>query len=373
MKVTDIRMNPEILCELDAKVKLRPTKSFDLFYRLPDELAKFLQVSADPFIAALLIPSMRLGQTLTVDAPASPTLLRTLPKIMAFYHSCDRRYKIIEVRTLQDRLESDPPSESEALFFSGGLDSFHALTKLTEQNSETNNLTHLLFVHGFDINLNDTILFQKSRTAIESIASGYGKKLVVVRTNVRELTDRNVGWNNCFGGAIASVALCFGGFFRHVYVASDAGPNERILYSGSLPYVDGMIPPDLGALWSTGTTSLINCCYGISRIEKARAVANNSLAQKYLRVCWENRNGAYNCGRCSKCIRTMLALHLAGVLSSFNFPTTLTSELVSAIDSSSDPIVTLHTEHLIHALRERGENELANALSEASRKPSVGV
>jgi len=292
---------------------------------------------------------------------------------MEFYHSCDSRYKIIDVITSQSRLEFDSSPKSDALFFSGGLDSFYALTRLTGQRREENNLTHLVFVHGFDISLNDRLLFHRTQTAIETIASSYGKKLVVLRTNVRELTDRYVGWNNCFGGAMASVALCLGGFFRHVYVASDAGPNEKILYSGSLPYVDGMIPPDLGELWSTGTTSLINYCYGISRIEKARAIANNSLAQKYLRVCWENRNGAYNCGRCSKCVRTMLALHLVGALSSFNFPTTLTSELVSAIDFSPDPIVTLHTEYLIRALREKGENELASALSEASRKTSVGI
>jgi len=44
---------------------------------------------------------------------------------------------------------------------------------------------------------------------------------------------------------------------------------------------------------------------------------------RWLRVCWQNKELAYNCGRCEKCLRTMIALHLAGALSrcrTFNRP-----------------------------------------------------
>jgi len=374
MKVTDIRVKHGTNCELDATVKAKlPRKSFQLFYRFPPEFAKSVQVSADPFIAALLLPSMELGEPLIVDAPVSPRLLRALPKIMAVCHNWDPRYKIIEVRTSKERQESDFISKANALFFSGGLDSFYALTKLTEQTTKENHLSHLIFLHGFDIKLNDNMLFDRSYAAVKDIASYYGKNLVLASTNVKEITDKYVAWGNWYGAVLASVALCFNGFFGQVYIASDLGPYEAKRPSH----------PDLGdklgnqgrhldPLWSTEATHIIHCYPGISRIEKAKALANNPMAQKHLRVCWENRNGAYNCGSCSKCIRTMLPLYLAGALSKFNFPTKLTPELIKSINYGPDSNANLHREEIlneiVHELQRRGKHQLANALSQTTKK-----
>src|SRR5208337_140935 len=146
MRATGIRVKHGTSCKLEATVQaMLPRKSFQLFYRFPTEFATSVQVSADPFIAALLLPSMELGEPLIVDAAASPRLLRALPKIMAVCHNWDPRYKIIEVRTSKERQESDFISKANALFFSGGLDSFYALTKLTEQTAKENHLSHLIF------------------------------------------------------------------------------------------------------------------------------------------------------------------------------------------------------------------------------------
>ncbi len=359
MIVTDIKLKQGKTCELNAKVETKSEEFSKLFYRLPNEFTQSIHVSADPFIAALLIISMRLDETLTVDAPASPRLLRSLPKIMAYYHNWDPKYKIIEVRTSNERQENDSISKANALFFSGGVDSFYALTRLTEQTADRNRLSHLIFVHGFDIKLNDNMLFEKSYAAVKDIASYYGKKLVLVSTNVREITDKYVSWINCYGFAMASVALC--GLFRNVYIASELGPNEGYLSLAASSH------PDLDPLWSTDTTALIHYGDGISRVEKAKALANNPMAQKHLRVCMENRNGAYNCGKCEKCVRTMLALYLAGALSNFNFPTKLTPELVKAINHRNSFQI-LQSEEILHELQRKGEDQLANALSQALNK-----
>ncbi len=359
MIVTDIKLKQGKTCELNAKVETKSEEYSELFYRLSDEFTQSVHVSADPFIAALLIPSMLLGETLTVNAPASPRLLRSLPKIMAFCHNWNPKYKIIEVRTSKERQEIDSVSKANALFFSGGVDSFYALTRLTEQTADRNDLSHLLFVHGFDIRLNDNMLFEKSYAAVKEIASYYGKRLVLFRTNVREITDKYVRWVNCYGFAMASVALC--GLFRNVYLASERGPNEGYLSLAASSH------PDLDPLWSTDTTTLIHYGDGISRVEKAKVLANNPMAQKHLRVCMENRNGAYNCGKCEKCVRTMLALHLAGALSKFNFPTKLTPELVKA-KNLGNPFHILQSEEILHELERRGEDQLANALSQVLEK-----
>jgi hypothetical protein len=52
---------------------------------------------------------------------------------------------------------------------------------------------------------------------------------------------------------------------------------------------------------------------GVPRIQKTRAIASWPAAHANLRVCWENRGGALNCGECEKCLRTLVGLRLAGV------------------------------------------------------------
>jgi hypothetical protein len=72
-----------------------------------------------------------------------------------------------------------------------------------------------------------------------------------------------------------------------------------------------------------------------TRIDKVLAIARNETALKHLRVCWQNPHGAYNCGRCEKCMRTMVALKLAGVLDrcrTFDAPLDLQAVARLAID-----------------------------------------
>jgi len=361
MNVTNIGLKDAPACEITATIKapgLISPRPFPIFYRFPREFARSVQISGDPFVASLLPTAMRLGEPLVIDAPVSSRLLNAVPRIMAFYHSWDPTFKMIQVKALRRSEFSDSVSQNEALFFSCGVDSFYALTKLADPGA-SNNLTHLILVHGFDIKLGDISLFERTRTAAEEVASYYEKRLVVVASNIREITDQYLSWCYPQGGILASVALCFGSFFRKIYLASDLGPNER-----SAPLT---IHPDLDPLWSTGTTTLVHFGYGIGRAEKAKSLADNPMSQKHLRVCSQNRNGAYNCGRCSKCVRTMLALHLAGALPKFNFPTRLTPELVRGIDYIPDRSAIIHAEHIVSELQRNGELELAAELSYAIR------
>ena len=51
-----------------------------------------------------------------------------------------------------------------------------------------------------------------------------------------------------------------------------------------------------------------------TRVDKVAHLAGSEVAMRRLRVCWENRDGTYNCGRCEKCRRTMVNLAVAGAL-----------------------------------------------------------
>ncbi len=65
---------------------------------------------------------------------------------------------------------------------------------------------------------------------------------------------------------------------------------------------------------SVGNTKFISAGGNVTRTEKLKSICNYTLAHKYLNVCVIEVN---NCGKCFKCIRTMLELDAIGKLHLF--------------------------------------------------------
>lgn len=78
---------------------------------------------------------------------------------------------------------------------------------------------------------------------------------------------------------------------------------------GSSPLVDEMFSSDRMFIFHDGSE--------VTRAEKVASIIrwNKELGLLYLRVCLGNFGGAYNCGRCRKCVRTAIPLKVLGVLS----------------------------------------------------------
>jgi hypothetical protein len=70
--------------------------------------------------------------------------------------------------------------------------------------------------------------------------------------------------------------------------------------------------PQLDPLWSSSAVTFEHHGHDATRPEKVASIAGNDAAMAHLRVCWENPGNAYNCGRCEKCLRTMINLHAVG-------------------------------------------------------------
>ncbi len=71
-------------------------------------------------------------------------------------------------------------------------------------------------------------------------------------------------------------------------------------------------------LIQTERTELIvdGCQY--RRVDKLQNISDWEIAQKYLNVCWGRVENAANCGRCPKCLRTLLPLEILGKLDKFS-------------------------------------------------------
>jgi hypothetical protein len=85
--------------------------------------------------------------------------------------------------------------------------------------------------------------------------------------------------------------------------------------------------------------SIVHHGCAASRIDKVRSFGEDDGSRdplSWLRVCWRNPGGAYNCGRCPKCVSTMVALRMAGLLERApTFPVPLELARVAALDLSS--------------------------------------
>jgi hypothetical protein len=66
----------------------------------------------------------------------------------------------------------------------------------------------------------------------------------------------------------------------------------------------------LDPLWSTERTEIVHTGHDAERLEKLAMLADHGIDWTTVRVCHRE---AGNCGRCEKCLRTMLGLYAVGV------------------------------------------------------------
>jgi len=252
-------------------------------------------------LAATLLPAMRRRRALRLPGPCDSRLAAALPRLQATVASFFPWLCAVPVRFDPGPAAAGTDAAAgTGVFLSLGVDSFFSLVRHREQ------VDHLVLVHGFDIPLESTGLWARARDAAADVARGMDKRLLCVRTNVRAWLDRHVPWDEGHGAAMAHVAHVLEPWLGRVYVASSH--HEDVLF----PYGSH---PDLDPLWSTEALDLVHDGCDTRRIDKVRALAEEPLALEHLRVCWQNPGGAYNCGRCRKCLLVMLALDAVGLLS----------------------------------------------------------
>jgi hypothetical protein len=118
-------------------------------------------------------------------------------------------------------------------------------------------------------------------------------------------------------------------------------------------------------LWSTEQLNFVHDGWEATRFDKVdEQIARSPLALKYLRVCYMNEKATYNCGKCEKCLRTMVSLLAAGVLDSAEtFRSDIDPDCVAALSIDGYYDAVFHRENLA-ALEARG---LAPELQQALR------
>jgi hypothetical protein len=351
MKVLDVRQRKtadQVI--LSARCKVRRLGLDDLSFIVPGRFAEFVFADASPFACALLLPAMKLGEDLVIRGSVSARLHAGMKEIIQIVSGWDIGLKPIDV--IVDDLVPDRSTHGvTGAFFSGGVDSFY--TYLKHKNDE-NPITHLMLARGYDIDRRDSRLWKATLYNVGQIARAEHVTLVQIDSNVRSLTDPVLSWTYSHGGCLAAAAMCLRNGIGLMYIPSSADAAHQALQGSHLA---------IDHLWSTEALSFVHDGSEASRMNKIDwQIAHSQPALKYLRVCHANENGAYNCGRCEKCLRTMVSLCAAGVLDKAEtFPTAIDASRLAALDIAGYADAVFHRENLA-ALRARG---LAPDLQEA--------
>ncbi|MDY0296032.1 MAG: hypothetical protein RB296_01835 [Acidobacteriota bacterium] len=309
MRIDNIQFEWRNGCgELSARVNPARSRRGEprVWFRFP--VRKAPARCGDVMVCAFLVPCMQAGEDLEVAAPVSAHLFEALPRIQDIlleWYPGFRRSRVTGHK------ESDAATRAErtAACFSAGVDSL--FTQL-DPELQTDSL---VLVHGFENPVERRDLLNATLRAVEPMAVELKKPVMVVETNLRSLVERGLSRSRprfrgnlfgfCWMGAfLAAIGHCLQSEYGRFVIPASLSLDQLCAY-GSHPHLD--------PLWSSHAVQIIHHGAGAGRLEKIRRIARAApRAVGWLQVCESNPPARINCGDCDKCLRTRLALRLAG-------------------------------------------------------------
>jgi hypothetical protein len=344
-RIADLRLDPG---ELSFEARLAGVEPQRIWFRSETEVTP----SADAALAACLLPAMRSGGSLEMDEPISPRLLKSqreyqaIQRVWSFdWAYGERPLEEVEVTAPARSPDQPAPTGRVGAFFSGGVDSFATILSNPD-------VTDLVFIRGVDILprlAHQEGLADRVEERLREAAAELGKPLHVIETNVRDLSDPLVRWECYFSAPLLAVAHFFAPLFDRVLITGDADHETQPLMGTAL-LVDH--------LWSSEKLEVEDFGGRLSRHQRVGLVAEHPVVRNTLRTCWENPEGAYNCGRCRKCLQTMLSLELHGARQGVEtFPPDLDLDRLEGFELNQS-ISLVIWEDLLAAVREAGRTDL---------------
>ena len=263
-----------------------------VWFDFPANIA--LECRGEIFIAVALLEAMisNLPIVLGDDIIYSPALLQQFDQLQNVYRCWNPDLSKVLIQGGQ--LVASTGNNKVASFYSGGVDGAYTLCKHQAE------LSALITISGFDtISKNEQwpLLIEKNK----KLANKFDLELIDVENNIRQfMRKRKISNNFQHGLTLAGIAIALG--------------FEKVLIPSSFTY-DDLFPwgshPISDPLWSIEGRQVLHDGADISRSEKFKLIADYPDVLDNLQVCWENI--AYNCGHCSKCLRTRAALDIFGL------------------------------------------------------------
>lgn len=323
-----------------------PSRSYDVYFSC-SRVA--LSGSVEAALALVALGAMRTASKVICDARISATFMRNQQRLSDIFTGWFPVFSPLRVQVAEQYAVSSRNTGRVGCFFTGGVDSFYSFLQHRDE------ITDLVYVHGYDIKLDDL----EHRHAVSEMGAAIeretGVRFIEIETDsIRLFKDYGKWGLHGHGYGLGVIARQLEGYLDRIYIPSSFSESEQLPWASH---------PETDPLFSDESIQVIHDDCSAGRTDKICFLSNHELALKHLRVCWKNIEGSYNCGTCEKCLRTMTSLYGAGVLrQSHTFPHEIDAgairTLVVDADSSrrfvSDNIAFLRS-------RELGRSDVAKA------------
>ena len=337
-----------------------------IFFEVPPELGDGLSTDPESFAVGCAVPAMSHGERrLAIEGSLCPRVrdgLSGAGTLLRSWHG--ETFTAISIEPSGGFRAKTPASPVRpALFLSGGVDSLYTLAS----NRTDFPLDHpasfrdAIVLRGFSFHPPDTShandVWRRSSTAVRTLASAAALSPITMTTNLREIEPDFGLFARYFVLLLASAAHALA---RRVTTASIAADLKiaALFPWGSHPLFH--------ALAGSSAVDVVESGGERTRLEKVRALADHADLLATVVVCQEGPlpGDVLNCGRCEKCVRTLVSLMIAGVPEAGRKAFAIRSVDAEAIDRlrrSVTPAATYFWAEIVAALEASGSGELAAA------------
>lgn len=324
----------------------------ELFFEIPAEFAEGLSVNANAFMVGAIFPAMEAGEErIAIEGEICPRLrtglLTILDLYQNWYYRQEKRATIkIEAQSWKGEKAQRIPDRA-GTFFTGGIDSLATVrrNRLLFPKTHPESFQDAILLYGINFDSDGSAeTFSRALKELAAVAEDAETKLIPVYTNLRSdlNPDGRFFASKYHAALLGATAHALSGRLTTTSIASTHDvPN--LMPWGSHPLVD----PN----FSSADMRIYHDSLEFSRFAKTQLIADWDVGLQNIKVCTINWPGI-NCGKCEKCLRTMLALLPLGVLekSSAFAARDVSEEEVRAIQIENDNQQSYYAE-LIEPLR----------------------
>lgn len=301
------------------------------------------------FVIAALLPAMFKSEDITLEPKhhISSQLISNLNHVQEILSLWYPQLEKVQIHTeINEHKATNQPGIGS--FFSGGADGSYTFLAHKKE------ITHLVFVEGVDIQLDNSELLNQVVETNSKYAKSKGKEFVRIRSNIRKyITDFGLSWVIGNGAGLSCIAHALA--FNKMYFAGSHSALGLFPW-GSHPMIDPWFGSEL--------VEIIHDGVAVKRTEKIKKISEDPETLNILRVCWQD--SGYNCGKCEKCLRTMLTLRLLGVKTN-TFPNTDLLKSLKSVRLYTDAQHLFFQENLELALN-RNDHEAIKVLKKLDKQ-----
>lgn len=341
-----------------------------VYFEAPAAFARDLDPSPDAFVLASLPFAAWLGERrLRVEGSICTRLRDGLQAAIEVYALWHDRCGPLRIEPEGGFVPVRPRSEPRtACFLSGGVDGLTALraNRLDYPRDHPDSIRDCLLLFGannYELDAAGPVAerlaaFERLERRLARLAESEDFELIPIHTNSRLLCPSYRCWTSIgFGAANTAVAHAFSRRFTRVIFAS-SGLGVDPPPGGSHPLLDQH--------YSSAALHVHHEHAAMSRLEKLRLLAEWKPAMEIMQPCHYIEvpgDDRINCGRCEKCVRTMLMLLALGKLeqASAFVDDDVTPEMVEAIPVG-DEVKAQLLEQSVALLERIGRKDLVEAI-----------